>query len=47
MSFEVKVLSNQQYPIVYLIDHLNNCEVEIYSFDGLLNSYTVLVDKNH
>jgi aldose 1-epimerase len=46
MSFEVKVLTNQQYPVIYLIDHFNNCEVEIYSFGGLLNSYTVLLDNN-
>ncbi len=46
MSFEVKVLSNQQYPIVYLIDHLNNCEAEIYSFGALLNSFNVAVQHH-
>jgi aldose 1-epimerase len=46
MSFEVKVLTNYQYPIIYLKDHSNNCEAEIYSFGGLLNSYTVSVNNN-
>jgi aldose 1-epimerase len=46
MSFEVKVLTNHQYPIIYLKDHSNNCEAEIYSFGGLLNSYSVSVNNN-
>lgn len=44
MSFKIKVDQSSQYPIITLKDPDNNCEAEIYTMGGLLNSFSIPVN---
>jgi len=46
MPFEINILTNQQHPVIVLKDTTANCEVEIYAFGGLLNSFSVIIGSN-
>ena len=51
MQFSVNINENNVSPVITLRDKTAECEVEIFSFGGLLNAFTVTtflaLDWNH
>lgn len=43
MSFEIEVTHSATFPIIYLRDTITKCEVEIYTWGGLLNAFRLPV----
>lgn len=44
MSFSATINNKEKYPSILLKDEIKNCEVEIYSFGALLNSFSVALN---
>ena len=47
MSFEIQIDDSQEFPIILLLDNLSNCQATIYSFGGLLNTFSLPVNGTH
>jgi aldose 1-epimerase len=47
MSFEVFVDHRQSSPVITLKDNLTQTSAEIYAFGGILNAFSILIDKKN